>query len=109
MRAGDVPGQKVQNSKTAQYALRDYGCDCGQTYIAQPLAAINPEGCDAEDDREQSHALGDHAMGMLELYPANHRRNLVNRSKGSRPVGNGQTGVLTGNQRPGDNQEKDAD
>ena len=45
-------------------------------------------------------------MSMFELNPTNQMRNLIQRTKRSRPVGNGQAGIIAGHQGTGDDEHK---
>ncbi len=45
-------------------------------------------------------------MAMLVLHASNHTRHFVERTEGSRPVGNGQARAIAGNQGSGNNQYK---
>ena len=50
--------------------------------------------------------FGDHAVRVLKLYPADHLGNLEQMAKASRPVGDGQTGVVAGDQPAGNDQQE---
>jgi len=57
-----------------------------------------------ENDGQQSSALRDHPVNVLVEHSACKRRNAIERSERSRPIGNGKSGVVTGNERAKDNE-----
>jgi hypothetical protein len=61
---------------------------------------------DCENNREQAHKLCHHAMGVLESNAAYHVWHLVERAEGSRPIGNGETRIVAGDQSPGNDEHK---
>src|SRR6185312_2089207 len=88
MCAGDVPRKEIENRQPAKDSLPDDRADRRQAEIAEPAPFIDSKRRDAEQDRQESDSLGDHAMRMFELHAADHRRNLVDRSKRRRPIRN---------------------
>ena len=78
----------------------------GDAQIFHPAARVGTPGPDREDDAQKSDELGDHAVGVLELHAADQMRNLVQRTERSRPVGDGQAGIIAGHQRPGNDEKK---
>ena len=56
--------------------------------------------------RQKSHKLGNHAVGVLELHAPDQVRDFVQRTKRSRPIGDGKAGIIAGHQRPGNDQQK---
>ncbi len=70
------------------------------------LRRLNPLRPDRQHDGQQADELGDHAVAVFELYSADHRRKAVERAERGRPVGNRKPGVVAGDQRAGNDQQK---
>ena len=86
--------------------MRDDGGEGGHSEKAQPAALFNPPGPEGKDDGEDAHEFRHHAVGVFVPYAANHVRHFVKGAKTGWPVGDGQTGVVTGNQRSGNDEDE---
>lgn len=86
--------------------MRDHGRERCQTQKLQPAAFFNSPGPNGENDSEESDEFRDHAMAMFVLHAAHHARHLVEGTEGGRPVGNGQAGVIAGDERSGNDEDK---
>ena len=106
MGRGDRRRQIEEHRDPAQNSLRDDQAQRGQAEIFHPAARIGAPGPDREDDAEKSHKLGNHAMGVLKFYAADQMRDLVERTERSRPIGDGEAGIIAGHQRAGNDEKK---
>src|SRR5208283_1480057 len=106
MRSGDGPRQKIQHRDAAEDPLADDGGQRNPAQDAHPLAGFDALRPNRHDDNQQADELSDHAMGVLVLHPVDHRRKLVQRTEGSRPIGNREAGILARDESAGDDQEK---
>jgi hypothetical protein len=86
--------------------LNNYGCERGQAKKPQPAAFFHSPGPSGEDNGEQSDEFRDHAMAMFVSHAAHHARHFVEGTEGGRPVGNGQAGVIAGDERSGNDEDK---
>ena len=77
-----------------------------QPSTRHPFALLDALRPHRHHDDQQADELGEHAMAVLILHAANHRRDLVQRSERCWPVGNRQPGVIAGHQRAGNDEEK---
>ena len=57
---------------------------------------------------QQADELGQHAVTVLELDPADQRRNAVERAERGGPVRHGKSRFVAGHQSSGDDQQEDA-
>jgi hypothetical protein len=92
---------------SAKNALRNhYGQSCEGEDL-QPATAFSFPGPQAKNDGQETNEFGDHAMAMFELHTTYHMGHLVDGSESGGPVGDGQAGVVAGDQSSG-NDEKES-
>src|SRR5439155_19002558 len=106
MGGGNSRRKKVEHGDSAQDALRDHGAQSSDSQNSYPATAIGSPCPDRENNREEAYKFRDHAMSVLESNAAYHLRHLVERAKGSWPIGNGETRVVAGDQSSCNDQHK---
>src|SRR6266513_5746134 len=98
--------KKVEHGDSAQDSLRDHGAQGSDSQNSYPPAAVGAPCPDRENNRQQANKFRHHAMSVLESNPAHHVRDLVERTEGSRPIGNRQASIIAGDQSSGYDEHK---
>src|SRR6266478_639136 len=102
----DSRWKKEEHGDSAQNALCDHGAQSGNSQNSYPAAAIGSPCPDCENNGEQTYKFRHHAMAVLESNAAYHVRHLVERTERSRPIGNGETRIVAGDQGSGNDEHK---
>ena len=86
--------------------MNDDGCDSTDSENPHPAPLFDPPDPDGQDYGQQPGYLSDHAVSVLELHAADEFGDFIERAERSRPVGDGESGVVAGDQGSGDDKEK---
>lgn len=92
--------------ESAEDALGDHCAEGAPAQNPHPAPFIRTPGPDGQDDGQEASDLRDHAVRVLEFDSADELGNLVQRTEGGWPVRDRKSGVVAGDQRSGDDQEK---
>ena len=106
MRTGNRRWQIEKYGQSAKNALCDHSPQRHPTQPSHPSASVNTLRPDRKNNGEQPGALRDHAMDMLIKNSTSERWNSIERSKGSRPIRNGKSGIVARDQRAKNDQPK---
>jgi len=98
--------KEEKNCKTAENPLHNDRAERCHTQHTQPAALFGAPGPNCQNNREQTDELGHHAMPVLEFHTADHVRHLVKGTEGGGPIRHGESGVIAGDQGPGDDKQK---
>ena len=104
----------MQHGNPAENTLGDHGGERGPSQLAHPGTAVHLRGPDGQHDGQQSDELRDDAMPVFPADSADQRhgevavghRPMIERG---RPIGNGEPGVIAGDQGAGDDEQKSAE
>ena len=107
VRAGNCGRKEEQDGEAAENPLRDDGAEsrrrprsCSQRRFSARQVQT------ARMMVQKADELGDHAMAVFELHAADHVGHFVEGAEGGGPVRDGETGVIAGDERAGNDQEK---
>jgi hypothetical protein len=103
---GDGWRKKVQHRQPAQNSLNDHSGHRAQRQSAHPASLVHAPCPDGNNDRQQPHKLGNHAVRVLKLYPADHLGDFEQMAEARRPVRDGQAGIVAGDQPAGNDQQQ---
>src|SRR5581483_10880621 len=90
--------QKFQDRQSAENSLRDDRSQSAKSQSLHPAPPVRYPGPYSDSNRQSTDELSDHAMTVLVNDAAGPGRQLVIRAIRSRPIGNGKSGVVAGNQ-----------
>ncbi len=86
--------------------MKDHGAERGDTEFLHPRAAVAAPSPNGDDDGERADKFGDHAVRVFKFHAADHARHLGNVAEAGRPVGDGETGVVAGDQGTGNDEDE---